>query len=300
MKFWIITFLLSIITILVYYLIIENFIIGKIIGLDIDIIWDAISGPLSEIYNENNTDFIYLPHFWYQFWIFRFSKPVFVGFMIISHIISFPTGLYLINKKFNLKHPYILMLIIYPAFSMDIIVRNFNTLIFLIIALIIYYCDKKPLLAGLMFWLIGFKITSIIIVVLVFFIDKHTMKRNFITGIFISIILMYIFFPLSKFSLLDYWNAISINTTIENKSFDFAITVSRAIRFNHMIWIVPTVFSASYYYFIKKNTVLIKNNQIQSKILKNCFKKSIIVSFIFEVIFGSLGLITYLKYLKII
>lgn len=282
------TSIISVLTVLIYYLIIERFVIRFVIGEDITMMWNAISGNLSEIYDQNNFGFIYPPIFWFQFYPLRFSFNSLFIFMILIQIISFPAGIYLIQKKFSLKQPRNLIVIIYPAFLMDIIVRNFNTLIFIIVAIMIYYYSKKPFITGLLFTLISFKITSVIVFLLIFLDGDKKIKIRFLSGLILSIVISYIFFPLSNYTLLDYWDVV----TAQGGSFDPILTISRAIRFNHFIWITPVVFSVLYELFLRNQQ---KDGRPDHK---KCFKKSIIISLTAEIIFGLIGLYTYILYVN--
>ena len=285
-KLLIYTTTISVLTVLIYYIIIEPFVIRFVVGEDIDMIWNAITSDLSEIYDQKNFGFIYPPHFWFQFYPLRFSRNALIVFMILIQIVSFPAGVFLIQKKFSLKQPIYLIIIIYPAYVMDIIVRNFNTLIFLIVALMIVYYNKKPLITGLLFTLISFKITSVIVILLILLDGDKKTKIRFLLGIVISIIISYLFFPLSNFTLLDYWNVV----TAHEDSFDLVLTISRAIRFNHFIWITPVIFSVLY--------ELMRNQQKteQADDIKS-FKKSILISLTAEIIFGLIGLYTYVQFI---
>ena len=285
-KLLIYTTTISVLTVLIYYIIIEPFVIRFVVGEDIDMIWNAITSDLSEIYDQKNFGFIYPPHFWFQFYPLRFSRNALIVFMILIQIVSFPAGVFLIQKKFSLKQPIYLIIIIYPAYVMDIIVRNFNTLIFLIVALMIVYYNKKPLITGLLFTLISFKITSVIVILLILLDGDKKTKIRFLLGIVISIIISYLFFPLSNFTLLDYWNVV----TAHEDSFDLVLTISRAIRFNHFIWITPVIFSVLY--------ELMRNQQKteQADDIKS-FRKSIIISLTTEIIFGLIGLYTYVQFI---
>lgn len=280
------TSIISVLTILIYYLIIEQFVIRFVIGEDITMIWNAITSDLSKVYDQSNFGFIYPPHFWFQFYPLRFSFNSLFIFMIIIHIISFPAGIYLIQEKFSLKQPRNLILIIYPAFLMDIIVRNFNTFIFLIVAIMIYYYTKKPFITGLLFTLISFKITSVIVFMLIFLDGDKKIKKRFLLGFILSILISYLFFPLSNYTLLDYWDVV----TAQEGSFNLVLTISRAIRFNHFIWITPVVFSVLYEFFLRNQQ---KKGQVD---YEKSFKKSIIISVTAETIFGLIGLYTYILY----
>ena len=281
------TSIISVLTVLIYYVILEPFVIGFIVGEDFNMIWNAITSDLSEIYDQSNFGFIYPPHFWFQFYPLRFSFDALFVFMIVIQIISFPAGIYLIQKRFSLKHPIFLILIIFPAYLMDIIVRNFNTLIFIIVALMIVYYNKKPLITGLLFTLISFKITSVIVILFILLDGDKRIKIRFLLGFIISIVISYIFFPLSNYTLFDYWYVV----TAQEGSFDLILTISRAIRFNHFIWITPVVFSVLYELFLRN-----QQNKEQPD-YKKSFKKSIIISLTVELIFGLIGLYAYILYI---
>jgi hypothetical protein len=281
------TSIISVLTVLIYYLIIEPFVIGFVIGEDITMMWNAIISDLSNIYDQANFGFIYPPHFWWQFYPLRFSFNSLLIFMIVIQIISFPVGVYLIQMKFSLKQPRNLIMIIYPAFLMDVIVRNFNTFIFLIVAIMIYYYTKKPFITGLLFTLISFKITSVIVFLLIFLDGDKKIRIRFLLGFILSIVISYLFFPLSNYTLLDYWDIV----TAQEGSFNLVLTISRAIRFNHFIWITPVVFSVLYELFLRNQQ---KKGQVD---YKKSFKKSIIISVTAETIFGLIGLYTYILYI---
>jgi O-antigen/teichoic acid export membrane protein len=118
--------------------------------------------------------------------------------------------------------------------------------------------------------------------------DKKT-KIKFLLGIFLSIIISYLFFPLSNYTLLDYWEVV----TAQGGSFNLVLTISRAIRFNHFIWITPVVFSVLYELFLRNQQ---KKGQVD---YKKSFKKSIIISVTAEIILGLIGLCTYILWDKV-
>ena len=148
----------------------------------------------------------------------------------------------------------------------------------------IFLYNKKPLITGLLFTLISFKITSGIVILLILLDGDKKIKIRFLLGFIISIVISYIFFPLSNYTLLDYWSVV----TAQEGSFDLILTISRAIRFNHFVWITPVVFSVLYELFLRN-----QQNKAQPD-YKKSFKKSIIISLTVELIFGLIGLYAYI------
>ena len=177
--------------ILIWYLIIEPQIVatrGHIYSQDIFMFWNALKSPINKIYD--GFGYIYPPIFWYQFYFLRASIIELNLFIVTSQLIGFPFGLYLINRKYSLRQPYFLTLLLGVPFAVDVALRNFNTYIFLIISIMIYlktelgqyttlkkqinsnkigeigirkYLNEyRDVFIGLLFILIGFKITPML------------------------------------------------------------------------------------------------------------------------------------------
>ena len=126
------------------------------------------------------------------------------------------------------------------------------------------------------------------IVLLLLLLDgDKKIKIRFLLGFILSIITSYLFFPLSNYTLLDYWDVV----TAQEGSFNLVLTISRVIRFNHFIWITPVVFSVLYEFFLRNQQ---KKGQVD---YKKGFKMSIIISVTAETIFGLIGLYTYILYI---
>jgi len=314
-NFFYVSFAVSSATMLLYYLIIEPFIIGDIIGHDIDMFWTALNGPVTNIYNDFG--FIYPQFWWYEFLLLVYSYVSLLVFIMLTKLIGFPLGLYLINRKFslNLRQMYILMGVLYPAFIADLIVRNLNLFLFLIGILMVVIYDKRPFLSGLLFWVIGFKITTAIFLFPILFGSLNNRISNkiqgksplinllndtrikFLLGFIISIILIYIFFPLTGFSLEDYWIKLTQDERYGETEFNLILTISRIVHFDHMTWIGIVGFLVAYLFQTRSTPNLffdIKQELLISK--KKEFNLSIIFCLIIQAVFALMGGISYLMW----
>ena len=129
---------------------------------------------------------------------------------------------------------------------------------------------------------------------ILFIKESRNNKLKFSLGIIISMIISYIFFPISGYTLYDYW----IVVTNSGESFDFALSISRIIRFNHMIWLSPSIFSTLYAFFLNRNSLNVSDITSNYPLKKKYFGFSIFISIIAEIILGIIGLIAYLSYLQ--
>jgi hypothetical protein len=275
----------------------------------------ALSGPITDIYNDFG--FIYPPYWWFEFRFLGYSYISLLVFIMLTKLIGFPLGLYLINRKFSLslKQMYILMGVLYPSFIADLIVRNLNLFLFFIGILMIVYYEKRPFLSGLLFWVIGFKLTTAIFLFPILFGSLNNRVSNkikgesgwvnllnntrirFLFGVAISIILIYIFFPLSGFSLGDYWIKLTQDERYGETEFNLILTVSRIVHFDHMTWIGIVGFVACYLFLTQKSPEIfhiVKQEKLIS--ITKEFNRSIVFCLIIQSIFALIGGISYLTW----
>lgn len=290
-KFLGIAFIISILTVIIWYFVIEPYIFKTTFSQDIFIFWNTLNSPLEDLYQIFG--FIYPPFFWFEFHLLGSSLYVLNGFITITQILGFPLGLYLIQRKFQLKRPEFLMLIIYIPFIFDVALRNFNTFIFLICAIVIYLYDKHPFISGLLLLLVLFKPTTIILILFVFINNLKLNKVKYIIGIAISIFFNYIFFPISGFTIMNY-----IQKVIEGRgnSFNIFITISRIIHTEHMVWMAPVIFSLIFLGYKQNSMKFSKVDVNQTNQTPSFFYKSIIIVFVLEILVEVIGNIAYIKW----